>query len=184
MMFSSPLPRKSVGQRTMMRRRIGLTDIVVGFADQVERDTVGKESAEGLAGCTCQLNVQCIFRQTFGTPAANDFGRNLRTDRTMNVLDRRDKTDFFFLLNGIAAKIQQLVIQFLFQTVILLDALTALVRVVNLRLIENARQVEVSTLSRCIFFWRRRSEQPTKSSNLRIPRLAMISRTSSATKKK
>lgn len=52
----------------------------------------------------------------------------------MNVLDRRDKTDFFFLLNSIAAKIQQLVVQFLFQTVILLDALTALVRVVNLNL--------------------------------------------------
>ena len=66
----------------------------------------------------------------------------------MNVFDRRDKADFFFLLNSIAAKIQQLVVQFFFQTVILLDALTALVRIIDLRLIQNSRQIQVSTLGR------------------------------------
>ena len=72
-----------------------LTDIIVGFTDQIQRHTVGQEGSEGLSGNAGQLNVQCVFGQTFGTPATNNFRRNLRTDRAVNVFDRRDKADFF-----------------------------------------------------------------------------------------
>jgi hypothetical protein len=64
-----------------------LTDIVIGVTFQLQGDTRGQISTEGLTGGSLNVGVDGVLRQTFATIATADLVRQSSTQATVGVYD-------------------------------------------------------------------------------------------------
>ena len=71
--------------------RQSLADVVVGLADQIERDAARQERAEALPGGAGELHVDRVVGQALVAVAARDLARQHRADRAVDVADRQDE---------------------------------------------------------------------------------------------
>ncbi len=95
--------------------------------------------------------MQRIVLESLSAPAANDFRRNLGTDRTMDVLDRRKETDRLSLFDRTAAEIEKLVIELFFQRMVLHSAVAAKLSGFCLRHIKHTGKINIAALGRVHF---------------------------------
>jgi hypothetical protein len=186
MMFSLRIAAE-IGLGLMMMRppRQALADVVVTFAGQFQRHALGQEGTEGLAGRAGQLDVDGVIRQTGIAVAAGNFAREHGAAGTVDVDDRGLDLDLLALFERRLGLLDQLVIERLVQAVILnfgVAARTSAGTLAGRRSWRNPVPWPSSVRYRAHI--EQVGARPTRSSNLRMPSCAMISRTSSATKKK
>jgi hypothetical protein len=185
-MFSCVLPRKS-GLGLMMMRPPDkpLADVVVTFASQFQRHALGQECTEALAGRSGQFDVNGVIRQTGVTITAGDFARQHGATGAIDVDDRGFDLDLLALFERRLGLLDQLVIKRLAQAVILFFSLATRLMGWHVRLIKDLRKIQ--TLGFPVIDTRTHIEQIGTTDQifkLADTQLAMISRTSSATKKK
>ena len=68
--------------------RKALADIVIGIADEVQRDAACEEGAEALPRRAGQRDLDRVFRQAGMAELARDFAGQHRADRAVHVVDR------------------------------------------------------------------------------------------------
>src|SRR5690606_37210366 len=67
--------------------RKALADVVVGIADEIERDAVGEPGAEALPGDALEVDAQLLGLEAGMAVAAGDLTREHRTDGAVDVAD-------------------------------------------------------------------------------------------------
>ena len=123
-----------------------LAGVIVGIADQIERNASGQECAEALPGGAVELNVDRVFRQPGVPVTARNLARQHRADRAIDVANRHDEADSLAAFERRPALLDQLVVERLAQSVILrFNTQTRHIRR-HLRLIKNAAEVETARL--------------------------------------
>src|SRR5450830_1198016 len=123
-----------------------LADVVVAFADQVDRDAVCQEGAGGLPGRALQLDVDGVVRQAGVTVALGHFTGQHGAHGAVQVLHRRDERDALALLQRSLGLRDQLVIERLLQAVFLFLVVVHAQAFVDLRLVEDRREVQALRL--------------------------------------
>ena len=166
--------------------REALADVVVGVAFERQRHAVGQERAEALAGRAGEVNLDGVLGQARRAVAPGDLAAQHRAHRAVHVADGQLDLDRLASFQRVARVVDQLVVERLRQAVILADA----------RSVAPTRPAPAG----CRGSTRSRAPWPSSGRSPRAPRAcprgrssrrpcgsparAMISRTSSATKKK
>src|SRR3546814_9453316 len=91
--------------------RTALAHVVVGVTDQVQRNAMGQEGAEALAGCAIALNMYGVVGQALVSVASGYAARQHCAYATVAVAHRRNEGDFLTAFVGGLAAVDQLMIQ-------------------------------------------------------------------------
>ena len=95
-----------------------LAGVIVGIADQVQRDALGQEGAKGLTARSLELNAQRVVRQAAGL-TADQLARKHRADRAVDVACDFHELHFFALVERGARLVDQTHIERLVQAMVL-----------------------------------------------------------------
>ncbi len=128
-----------------------LADVVVGVALQAEGDALRHEGAEGLAGAADEGQVDGVVGQARATELLGDVVAEHGADGPVDVADRDLGADRLGRLGGlgvqrVGGELDQLVVEGLLQTVVLLDQGVADRALGQLRHVEERLQVEALRL--------------------------------------
>src|SRR6185437_3330193 len=96
-------------------------DIIVGVALKREGYALGKKRAEALARRAVELEADGVVRQALRSVPPGNFAAQHRADRPVNVADRQLELDACAVLDGIFRVVDQLVIECVFQSMVLCD---------------------------------------------------------------
>ena len=123
-----------------------LSNVVVGFAFQRERDTVRQESPQALSRRPRELNSHGVVGQSRGAVAARDFATQQASDGAVYVAHRQVHFDGRKSFESIVNLSEDFVIERLLQTMILRLHAPSRHSRRHRRVIEDCRKVETSRL--------------------------------------
>ncbi len=166
--------------------RQSLADIVVGVAGELERNAARQEGAEALPGGAAEAHGDRVLGQPGMAVAPRHLARQHGADGAMDVAQLALDAHRFAALQRRAGARDQLVIDRLFEMVVLRLAIVDRDALLGRHLIENLRQIDALGFP---VIDRLAHVEPVDAPDhlarsVRKPSLAMSSRTSSATKKK
>ena len=124
-----------------------LAYMVVGIALQLQRNALRQKGAKALAGTALEVQVDSVGRQSLGTVAAGNFTAQNRADNAVRILNRQRNRNRLFSFQITAADIQQFThIKRFFQLVVLLFGTNLAGTRLNLRLVQQRRQIQILIL--------------------------------------
>ncbi len=123
-----------------------LAGVIVGVAFQFERDSLGEEATEALAGGAVELEMDRVFGQAGVAIFLGDFAREHRPDGAVDVLDRHFRGNFFPFFNRGLGDFDELVVQGDVQAVILLLHIADRDVRTGFRAVEHDRQIQTLRL--------------------------------------
>src|SRR5262249_3976071 len=122
------------------------TEVIVRIALQRQADAVRYECSETLAGRAREADLDCVFRQAFGSITACDFTAEGRADSPICVPDWKLQLDRCFVNKRILRKLQEEVVECFVDAVILCVNAARGYVIRNCGHLENRSQIELFRL--------------------------------------
>ena len=138
--------RLGVRAHDQLAARKALADIVVAFADEIERDAGGRPCAERLACRAVERQPDGVLRQADVAISAGNFPRQHRAGRAVDVFDREFGFDGLAVVQCGLGDLDQLVVENFIQPVVLPFAVVNGDAFGRGRLVEELREIEPARL--------------------------------------